>query len=84
MVSRWRPIPMTGKTWPLVALFIGAAAMLGHTGTAAGADLGSLRPVVPAQQWRLTFTPYGWLLWLRGSQTVKAGASRSMSIRFKS
>ena len=72
MVSRWHPIPMTGKTKPLLALLVGALAMLQVVGTAASADLGSdVKPLAPANQWKLTFTPYGWLPWLRGEQTVK-------------
>jgi hypothetical protein len=63
---------MTGKTELLLALFVGASAMLHMAGTAASADLGSdVKPLAPANQWKLTFTPYGWLPWLRGEQTVK-------------
>ena len=71
MVSRWRPIPMTGKTRPLLALLVGVSAMLCVARTAASADLSSVQPVAPVQQWKLSFTPYGWLPWLRGEQTVK-------------
>jgi hypothetical protein len=36
------------------------------------ADFGPApQPVLPASQWRLSFTPYGWLTWLDGQQTVK-------------
>jgi hypothetical protein len=46
--------------------------MLGAAGTATSADLAAgAGPVAPASQWRLSFTPYGWLPWLRGDQTVK-------------
>jgi hypothetical protein len=36
------------------------------------ADFGAApAPVVPPSQWRLSFTPYGWLPWLQGDMTVK-------------
>lgn len=63
---------MTGKTRSLLALFVGASAMLGVAGTAASADLSPrVKPVAAASQWRLSFTPYGWLPFLTGEQTVK-------------
>ena len=44
---------MTGKTGLLLALFVGASAVLGAAGPAASADLGSAaEPVAPASQWR--------------------------------
>jgi hypothetical protein len=66
MVSRWSPSKNTGA---LLALFVGASAILGTADTAASADLGPR--VETSNQWRLSFTPYGWLPWLRGEQTVK-------------
>jgi hypothetical protein len=63
---------MTGKTELLLPLFVGAFVMLGAAGTATSADLGSgTEPVAPASQWRLNFTPYGWLPFLTGDVTVK-------------
>jgi hypothetical protein len=62
---------MTGKTRSLVALCVGAMAMLG-AGMAASAELSAgVKSGVPASQWRLSFTPYGWLPFLTGDQTVK-------------
>jgi hypothetical protein len=47
-------------------------AMLGASGAALSADFGPApAPAVPASQWKLSFTPYGWLTWLDGEQTVK-------------
>jgi hypothetical protein len=53
------------------------AALLGTTGVAAGADLGS-GPALPEEQvpappraWTFTFTPYSWLAGLDGHTTVK-------------
>ena len=66
MVSRWSPSKNTGA---LLALFVGASAILGTADTAASADLGA--GAETANQWKLSFTPYGWLPWLRGEQTVK-------------
>jgi hypothetical protein len=66
MVSRWSPSKNTGA---LLALFVGASAILGTADTAASADLGPR--VETSNQWKLSFTPYGWLPWLRGEQTVK-------------
>jgi hypothetical protein len=63
---------MTGKTELLLALFVGASAMSGVAGPATSADLGSgAEPVAPASQWRLNFTPYGWLPFLTGDVAVK-------------
>jgi hypothetical protein len=62
---------MTRKTRPLLALFVGASATLG-AGTATSADLSPrVEPVAPANQWRLSFTPYGWLPFLVGDTTVR-------------
>lgn len=62
---------MTGKRRPLLALLVGTSAMLG-AGTATGADLSPrVEPVAPANQWRLSFTPYAWLPWLQGEMTIR-------------
>ena len=71
---RWSEVgnSMARKTELLLALFVGASAMLGAAGTATSADLGSgAGPVAPASRWRLNFTPYGWLPFLTGDVTVK-------------
>jgi hypothetical protein len=52
-----------------VAIF---SLMLGASGAALSADLGAVtRPGAPPSQWRLSFTPYAWLTWLDGEQTVR-------------
>ena len=48
----------------LVALIALAIAMLGAA--RAGAE-----PVEPQNTWTFTFTPYGWVTWLHGDQTVR-------------
>jgi hypothetical protein len=69
MVSRWLP---SKNMRLLLALFVGASAISGMAGAAASADLASgAESLAPAKQWKLSFTPYGWLPWLRGEQTVK-------------
>jgi hypothetical protein len=69
MVSRLLP---SQKTRALVAPFLGFSAMLAAAVTTASADSSRrVDPVVPASQWRLSFTPYGWLPWLQGDQTVR-------------
>ena len=69
MVSRWL---RSQNAVALLALFVGASATLGTAGTAASADLSfGIKPVAPASHWRLSFTPYGWLPFLKGDQTVK-------------
>ena len=70
MVSRWYPIPIVGKA--SLVLFICASAMLGAAGTAVGEDLSrGVGPIDPASQWRVSFTPYGWLPFLVGDTTVR-------------
>ncbi|MDP1602686.1 MAG: hypothetical protein Q8M03_05420 [Legionella sp.] len=70
MVSRWYQIPIVGKAG--LVLFICASAMLGAAGTAVGEDLSrGVDPIAPASQWRLSFTPYGWLPFLVGNTTVR-------------
>lgn len=54
------------------ALCAVASGTLGAAEIAAGADLGARAESVPAASgWTLTFTPYGWVTWLHGDQTVK-------------
>jgi hypothetical protein len=56
------------------SLLISVAALIviGGTSAARSADFGPApAPVAPASQWRLSFTPYGWLTWLDGEQTVR-------------
>ena len=65
MVSRW---VASQNTRALLALFLSFATMLGTVSTAASAELGY---GAAANRWKLSFTPYGWLPWLRGKQTVK-------------
>lgn len=65
MVSRW---VASQKTRALLALFLSFATTLGTVRTATSAERGS---GVAANEWKLSFTPYGWLPWLRGEQTVK-------------
>ena len=65
MVSRWFA---SQKTRALLALFLSCATMLGTVSTATSAERGSGSA---ASEWKLSFTPYGWLPWLRGEQTVK-------------
>ena len=49
-----------------------SCAILGAPVAALSADFGPApQPVVPASQWKLSFTPYGWLTWLDGEQTVR-------------
>jgi len=74
MASRWPPSKNISL---LLALFVAASAMLGMAETAASADPGSRgAPLAPGYQWKLSFTPYGWLPWLRGEQTVKGRTPR--------
>ena len=54
-------------------------ASVGGTSAARSADFGPApAPVAPASQWRLSFTPYGWLTWLDGEQTVRG---RSVDVK---
>ena len=58
---------------------LAALASVGGTSAARSADFGPApAPVAPASQWRLSFTPYGWLPWLRGDMTVKG---RSVDVK---
>jgi hypothetical protein len=57
---------------PLLTIFLGASVALGIGRPALSADFGAApAPVIPSSQWRLSFTPYGWLPWLQGDMTVK-------------
>jgi len=61
----------------LVSLAV-LASVLG-TSAARSADFGPApAPVAPSSQWRLSFTPYGWLTWLDGEQTVRG---RSVDVK---
>jgi hypothetical protein len=60
-----------------IAAVVGIAAALGTAHTAPAADLGS-GPLITSEeqgkapnQWTLSFTPYGWLPFLKGDQTVR-------------
>ncbi len=56
----------------VLGVIAGAAAVLAAAGPAVSADFGSQpSPVAPASQWQFSFTPYGWITWLQGDQTVK-------------
>ena len=60
------------RTSPLVKAISFLSVMLGASGTALSADLGAApRAGTPPSQWRLSFTPYAWLTWLDGKQTVR-------------
>ena len=57
---------------PLLTIFLGASVALGIGSPALTADFGAASaPVISSSQWRLSFTPYGWLPWLQGDMTVK-------------
>ena len=54
---------------PLLAICLATFAAFGSATVAFSADFGAApEPVVPASQWRLSFTPYGWLTWLHGDR----------------
>ena len=56
----------------LLAICVATLAAVGGTSAALSADFGAApEPVLPASQWKLSFTPYGWLTWLHGAQTVR-------------
>ena len=49
-----------------------ASGTLSAVGIAAGADLGTRAEPAPVPSgWTFNFTPYGWVTWLHGDQTVK-------------
>ncbi len=57
---------------PLLAISLAGFIAVGSATTAFSADFGPApAPVLPASQWRLSFTPYAWLTWLNGDMTVK-------------
>ncbi len=63
---------MGSNSKPILGLLLGAAALLASVWPAASADFGSQpSPVAPASQWQFNFTPYGWVTWLQGDQTVR-------------
>ena len=67
MVLRW-----------YLQISLALAALLALISATAAADLGrDTRPAVASSHWRLSFTPYGWLPFLKGDQTVKG---RTVSI----
>ena len=56
----------------LLAICVATLAAVGGKSAALSADFGAApEQVVPASQWKLSFTPYGWLTWLHGEQTVR-------------
>jgi hypothetical protein len=56
----------------LLAICLATFAAVGSATVALSADFGAApEPVAPASQWKLSSTPYGWLTWLHGEQTVK-------------
>jgi hypothetical protein len=56
----------------LLAICLATCAAVGSATVAFSADFGAApAPITPASQWRLSFTPYGWLPWLQGDVTVK-------------
>ncbi len=56
----------------LLAICLASSVAVGSASVAFSADFGAPpEPVLPASQWRLSFTPYAWLTWLNGSMTVK-------------
>jgi len=57
---------------PLLAICLATSVAVGGAWVAFSADFGAApEPVLPASQWKLSFTPYGWLTWLHGEQTVR-------------
>ena len=57
---------------PLLEICLASSIAVGSASVAYSADFGPApEPVLPPSQWRLSFTPYGWLTWLDGEQTVK-------------
>ena len=65
---------------PLLAICLSTCAALGSATVAFSADfVAAPEPVVPPSQWRLSFTPYGWVPWLQGEMTVK-GRSVDLNI----
>jgi hypothetical protein len=57
---------------PLLTILLGASVALGSGRPALSADFAAApAPVISPSQWRLSFTPYGWLPWLQGDMTVK-------------
>jgi hypothetical protein len=56
----------------LLAICLASSIAASTSSGALGADFGPApEPVLPASQWRLSVTPYAWLAWLNGEQTVK-------------
>ncbi len=57
---------------PLLAISLASFVAVGSATAALSADFGAApAPVLPPSQWRLSFTPYAWLTWLDGEQTVR-------------
>jgi hypothetical protein len=57
---------------PLLAICLASFIGVGSATAAFSADFGSgPAPVAAPSQWRLSFTPYAWLIWLDGEQTVR-------------
>src|ERR1043166_6232377 len=57
---------------PLLALYLAGSITFISATLAFSADFGAAHePALPASQWRLSFTPYAWLTWLDGEQTVR-------------
>ena len=57
---------------PLLAIALTGFIGVGGATAAFSADFGPASALVaPPSQWRLSFTPYAWLTWLDGEQTVK-------------
>ena len=56
----------------LLAICLASSIAAGTSNVAFSADFGPApEPVLPASQWRLSFTPYAWLTYLNGSMTVR-------------
>ena len=67
------------RSSPLVKIIALVCALAVAPTVALSADFGPApAPVAPPSQWRLSFTPYGWLTWLDGEQTVRG---RSVDVK---
>ena len=67
------------RSSPLVKIIAFVCAVAVAPTVALSADFGPApAPVAPPSQWRLSFTPYGWLTWLDGEQTVRG---RSVDVK---
>jgi len=64
----------------LLAISLASSVAAGSALVAFSADFGTApEPVLPASQWKLSFTPYAWLVYLNGDMTVK-GRSVSLDV----